>query len=162
MVQITINGKQIEVPEGTTVLRAAETAGIKKAFGGHAWNMPISSLKSMCGQALAASSAMQVVASCLNEISHHGTQICMLRDLYRQRYAGESLIRILDDAPWVSRIAGRHGVEIGGFTVAPGGKRLVLVATLDNLLKGAATNAVQIAEVLHERGLVRVPDRQAA
>src|SRR5215212_6674503 len=28
MVQITINGKQIEVPEGTTVLRAAETAGI--------------------------------------------------------------------------------------------------------------------------------------
>ena len=30
----------------------------------------------------------------------------------------------------------------------------------DNLLKGAATNAVQIAEVLHERGLVRVPARQ--
>jgi formate dehydrogenase major subunit len=28
MVQITINGKQIEVPEGTTVLRAAESAGI--------------------------------------------------------------------------------------------------------------------------------------
>jgi formate dehydrogenase major subunit len=28
MVQITINGKQVEVPEGTTVLRAAETAGI--------------------------------------------------------------------------------------------------------------------------------------
>ena len=27
----------------------------------------------------------------------------------------------------------------------------------DNLLKGAATNAVQIAEVLHERGLVKVP-----
>ena len=27
----------------------------------------------------------------------------------------------------------------------------------DNLLKGAATNAVQIAEVLHERGLVQVP-----
>jgi formate dehydrogenase major subunit len=28
MVQITINGKQIEVPEGTTVLRAAEMAGV--------------------------------------------------------------------------------------------------------------------------------------
>jgi aspartate-semialdehyde dehydrogenase len=28
----------------------------------------------------------------------------------------------------------------------------------DNLLKGAATNAVQIAEVLHARGLVRTPD----
>lgn len=66
-----------------------------------------------------------------------------IRDLYRQRYAGEPLIRVLDDAPWVSRIARKHGVEIGGFTVAPGGKRLVVVATLDNLLKGAATQAMQ-------------------
>ncbi|MEJ1095039.1 MULTISPECIES: N-acetyl-gamma-glutamyl-phosphate reductase [unclassified Pseudoxanthomonas] len=66
-----------------------------------------------------------------------------VRELYRQRYAGEPLVRILDDAPWVSRIAGKHGVEIGGFTVAPGSKRLVVVATLDNLLKGAATQAMQ-------------------
>jgi 3-oxoacyl-[acyl-carrier-protein] synthase II len=44
---------------------AAETAAIKQVFRSHAWNMPISSLKSMCGQALAASSAMQVVAACL-------------------------------------------------------------------------------------------------
>jgi 3-oxoacyl-[acyl-carrier-protein] synthase II len=44
---------------------SAETASIKQVFGNHAWNMPISSLKSMCGQAFAASSAMQVVASCL-------------------------------------------------------------------------------------------------
>jgi 3-oxoacyl-[acyl-carrier-protein] synthase II len=44
---------------------AAETAGIKRVFGRHAWNIPVSSTKSMCGQALAASSAMQVVVSCL-------------------------------------------------------------------------------------------------
>ncbi|CBA16379.1 N-acetyl-gamma-glutamyl-phosphate reductase [Xanthomonas albilineans] len=62
---------------------------------------------------------------------------------YRERYAGEALIEVLDTAPWVSRIAGRHGVQIGGFTLAPGNKRLVLVATLDNLLKGAATQAMQ-------------------
>jgi N-acetyl-gamma-glutamyl-phosphate reductase len=66
-----------------------------------------------------------------------------IRGLYRQRYGDEPLIRIVDEAPWVSRIASRHGVEIGGFTVAPGGKRLVVVATLDNLLKGAATQAMQ-------------------
>ncbi len=66
-----------------------------------------------------------------------------VRALYRSRYADEPLIRILDEAPWVSRIAGKHGVEIGGFTVAPGGKRVVVVATLDNLLKGAATQAMQ-------------------
>ena len=71
------------------------------------------------------------------------TNVDAIRDLYRQRYAGEPLIRILDDAPWVSNIAGKHGVEIGGFTVAPGGKRVVVVATLDNLLKGAATQAMQ-------------------
>ncbi len=66
-----------------------------------------------------------------------------IRAVYRDRYAGEPLITILDEAPWVSRIAGRHGVEIGGFTVAPGGKRVVVAATLDNLLKGAATQAMQ-------------------
>ncbi|MET0550740.1 MAG: N-acetyl-gamma-glutamyl-phosphate reductase, partial [Xanthomonas sp.] len=62
---------------------------------------------------------------------------------YRTRYAGEPLIEVVDEAPWVSRIAGRHGVQLGGFTLAPGNKRLVLVATLDNLLKGAATQAMQ-------------------
>jgi len=62
---------------------------------------------------------------------------------YQAYYAGEPLIEVLDEAPWVSRIAGRHGVQIGGFDVAPGGKRLVVVATLDNLLKGAATQAMQ-------------------
>ena len=63
--------------------------------------------------------------------------------LYQKYYANEALIEVLDEAPWVSRIAGRHGVQIGGFDVAPGGKRVVVVATLDNLLKGAATQAMQ-------------------
>lgn len=62
---------------------------------------------------------------------------------YRERYAGEPLVRIVDEAPWVSRIVGRHHAEIGGFAVALGGKRIVVVATLDNLLKGAATQAMQ-------------------
>jgi len=66
-----------------------------------------------------------------------------IKSRYRERYAGEPLIRIVDEAPWVSLIANRHGVEIGGFAVAPGGKRVVVVATLDNLLKGAATQALQ-------------------
>ena len=66
-----------------------------------------------------------------------------VRARYEQRYAGEPLVDVVEPAPWVSRIAGRHGVESAGFTVAPGGKRLVVVATLDNLLKGAATQAMQ-------------------
>ena len=63
--------------------------------------------------------------------------------LYAQRYANEPLVEIVDEAPWVSRIAGKHGVQIGGFTMAPGNKRVVVVATIDNLLKGAATQALQ-------------------
>jgi aspartate-semialdehyde dehydrogenase len=39
---------------------------------------------------------------------------------------------------------------------------LSLFVVADNLRKGAATNGVQIAELLVERGLVRVPDRAAA
>jgi N-acetyl-gamma-glutamyl-phosphate reductase len=66
-----------------------------------------------------------------------------VRQRYRDRYANEPLVRIVDEAPWVSRIANRHDVEIGGFAVAPGGKRVVVAATLDNLLKGAATQAMQ-------------------
>lgn len=66
-----------------------------------------------------------------------------VRARYEQRYAGEPLVEVVEQAPWVSRIAGRHHVQVGGFTVAPGGKRLVVVATEDNLLKGAATQAIQ-------------------
>ncbi|MBW8850992.1 MAG: N-acetyl-gamma-glutamyl-phosphate reductase [Xanthomonadales bacterium] len=62
---------------------------------------------------------------------------------YRDAYAGEPLVRVLDDAPWVSRIADRHHVELGGFALSDDGRRLVVVATEDNLLKGAATQALQ-------------------
>jgi N-acetyl-gamma-glutamyl-phosphate reductase len=62
---------------------------------------------------------------------------------YRARYEDEPLVTVQDDAPWVSKIAGKHHVEIGGFTLSVDGKRLVVVATLDNLLKGAATQAMQ-------------------
>ncbi len=66
-----------------------------------------------------------------------------VRRRFRASYDGEPLVRVLDDAPWVSRIAGRHHVEVGGFALSADGRRLVLVSTLDNLLKGAATQALQ-------------------
>jgi N-acetyl-gamma-glutamyl-phosphate reductase len=62
---------------------------------------------------------------------------------YRSAYADEPLVKVLDDAPWVSRIADRHHVEIGGFTMSMDERRMVVVATEDNLLKGAATQALQ-------------------
>ena len=65
------------------------------------------------------------------------------RRIYREAYAGEPLVEVLDEAPWVSRIAGKHGAQVGGFTLAEDGRRLVVVSVLDNLLKGAATQAMQ-------------------
>ncbi len=54
--------------------------------------------------------------------------------------------------------AGHDDVFVGRIRRDPSHERgLQLWVVSDNLLKGAATNAVQIAEVLHERGLVRVP-----
>jgi N-acetyl-gamma-glutamyl-phosphate reductase len=62
---------------------------------------------------------------------------------YRDRYASERLVDVGKDAPWVASVAGRHHAAIGGFTLAGDGRRLVVVAVLDNLLKGAATQAMQ-------------------
>ena len=62
---------------------------------------------------------------------------------YRERYVAEPLVRVAEEAPWVSAIAGAHHVDVGGFTLSDDGRRLVVVATEDNLLKGAATQALQ-------------------
>ncbi len=62
---------------------------------------------------------------------------------YCQAYAGEKLLHMSENAPWVSAVAGRHHAELGGLTVSADGRRAVIVCTLDNLLKGAATQAMQ-------------------
>lgn len=66
-----------------------------------------------------------------------------IRTLYQDRYAGEKLVKIIGEAPVVKNIAGRHGVEVGGFGVHSSGKRVVICATIDNLLKGAATQCLR-------------------
>ena len=66
-----------------------------------------------------------------------------IRNIYQERYAGEKLIKVTGEAPLVKNIAGRHGVEVGGFAVHSSGKRAVVIATIDNLLKGAATQCLR-------------------
>ena len=68
---------------------------------------------------------------------------------------------VLDDPgaalyPLAIDAAGRDEVFVGRIRRDPGHERaLDLWIVADNLRKGAATNAVQIAELLNERGLVR-------
>ena len=66
-----------------------------------------------------------------------------IRNIYQERYAGENLVKIIGEAPLVKAIAGKHGVEVGGFAVHSSGERVVICATIDNLLKGAATQCLQ-------------------
>jgi aspartate-semialdehyde dehydrogenase len=65
--------------------------------------------------------------------------------------------------PMAIAAEGRDDVLVGRIRRDPSHERcLNLWVVGDNLRKGAATNAVQVAELLDERGLVRVPERAAA
>ena len=70
---------------------------------------------------------------------------------------------VLEDVPTPLRAAGRDEVFVGRIRRDESHPRaLSLWIVSDNLRKGAATNAVQIAEVLVERGLLRRRDSVAA
>jgi N-acetyl-gamma-glutamyl-phosphate reductase len=66
-----------------------------------------------------------------------------LRALFESAYAGEPLVRVIRDIPLVRDAVGLPHATIGGFSVDPEERRAVIVSTLDNLLKGAASQAVQ-------------------
>lgn len=82
---------------------------------------------------------------------HHTIQIPLnktmtsreIRQIYQDRYAGEKLVKVIGEAPMVKSISEKHHVEIGGFAVHSSGKRVVICATIDNLLKGAATQCLR-------------------
>ncbi|KAJ3276535.1 hypothetical protein HDV01_004068 [Terramyces sp. JEL0728] len=63
--------------------------------------------------------------------------------LFKETYENEPLIKILDTIPEVKDISGKHHIEIGGFTLSPSKDRVVFLVTIDNLLKGAATQCLQ-------------------
>jgi aspartate-semialdehyde dehydrogenase len=78
----------------------------------------------------------------------------------RELLAAAPGVAVLDDPgaalyPLAIVAAGRDEVFVGRIRRDPGHERaLDLWIVADNLRKGAATNAVQLAELLHERGLV--------
>lgn len=67
-----------------------------------------------------------------------------IKSAFEEFYKGERLVQVLESGePLVRDNAGKHFVRVGGFNVHPDGRRAVITTTLDNLLKGAATQAVQ-------------------
>lgn len=81
----------------------------------------------------------------------------------RELLAAAPGLTIVDDPsadayPTALAATGRDDVLVGRLRRDPTHERgLQMWVVADNLRKGAAVNAIQIAEALHERGLVRVP-----
>jgi aspartate-semialdehyde dehydrogenase len=86
----------------------------------------------------------------------------------RQLLAAAPGVSVLDDPdaalyPLAIDAAGKDGVFVGRIRRDPGHERaLDMWIVADNLRKGAATNAVQIAELLHERGLLHAQNAPSA
>jgi aspartate-semialdehyde dehydrogenase len=112
---------------------------------------------------------IRVSATCVRVpviTSHSETVNVQTRDELSPERARELLaaapgVVVLDDPsadlyPLAIDAAGHDEVFVGRIRRDPGHERaLDMWIVADNLRKGAATNAVQIAELLHERGLVR-------
>jgi N-acetyl-gamma-glutamyl-phosphate reductase len=62
---------------------------------------------------------------------------------YEDRFGDEPLIEIREAIPELKDGANQPGVIIGGFETSADGRNAVVVATEDNLLKGAAVQAIQ-------------------
>lgn len=75
--------------------------------------------------------------------SKAGTTRAELEARLRAAAADEPLLEYTDAIPQVRAAVGKHGVRLGGLSFDEGRRHLVLVSTLDNLLKGAATQALQ-------------------
>ena len=67
-----------------------------------------------------------------------------VRELFEEKYAGEPLVQIQSGVPEIRDIALQHGFKAGGFQVHSSGDRVVIVGVIDNLLKGAATQCLQV------------------
>jgi N-acetyl-gamma-glutamyl-phosphate/LysW-gamma-L-alpha-aminoadipyl-6-phosphate reductase len=74
--------------------------------------------------------------------------------IYRGDYGDEPFVRIAKSARGVHRypepkiLTGSNYCDVG-FAADPGNKRLVAIAAIDNLMKGAAGNAVQTMNVMY-------------
>jgi N-acetyl-gamma-glutamyl-phosphate reductase / acetylglutamate kinase len=77
-----------------------------------------------------------------------------VRLLYERAYEGEKAIKLLEGGKVVDikDIQNKHGWVFGGAQVASSGQRVVVVGGLDNLLKGAATQCLQVSLTLMNGG----------
>ena len=91
-----------------------------------------------------------------------GVDAADVREVYDRYYGGEKFIRVLGEGecPETKWVEGSNYVDIG-FTIDPRTNRIVMMGALDNLIKGAAGQAVQNMNLLfgfeESQGLEAVP-----
>lgn len=70
--------------------------------------------------------------------------LAQLLALYREQYAGEPFVRVLPEGrlPNISQVRGSNFCDIG-LAVDPRTRRVIAIAAIDNLVKGAAGQALQ-------------------
>lgn len=66
-----------------------------------------------------------------------------LQTLFEDYYAKHPLVKVQKDVPVVKQVTNTPDCLIGGFTVSEDGMRATLISCLDNLTKGAASQALQ-------------------
>ena len=85
-----------------------------------------------------------------------------IREIYENYYGKEPFIRLLDDGvcPETKWVEGSNYVDIG-FQIDPRTNRMILMGAIDNLVKGAAGQAVQNMNILfgyrEQEGLELIP-----
>jgi N-acetyl-gamma-glutamyl-phosphate reductase common form len=80
-------------------------------------------------------------------------EISTIKEIYQEFYKNKPLIQLQSLAPQITQVANKNGAVLGGFSLSKDGTHLAINCVLDNLLKGAATQAVQninLAFQLHE------------
>ncbi len=85
-----------------------------------------------------------------------------LETIYQEAYGKEPFIRVLSlgEQPDTSKVRGSNYCDLG-LSLAPDGRKAVLTSALDNLVKGAAGNAVQNMNIMlgmeETAGLKQIP-----
>jgi|TARA_B100001971_G_C18248928_1_gene576575 N-acetyl-gamma-glutamyl-phosphate reductase len=68
-----------------------------------------------------------------------------IHNIFTKFFKGEPFVRILDvgEIPRMSAVRGTNYIHLGGFQIDSERERIVIVSTIDNLVKGASGQAIQ-------------------
>jgi N-acetyl-gamma-glutamyl-phosphate/LysW-gamma-L-alpha-aminoadipyl-6-phosphate reductase len=137
--------------DGGPAAQHAERSGVMRLYAA-AGHRHTAEIEQECGLTVALSchaveAVRGILATCHTFLRESATMKDIWR-IYREAYADEPFVRIVTESSGLYRLpepkilAGTNFCDVG-FAVDPHANRVVAVAALDNLMKGAAGSAVQ-------------------